>query len=186
MILNNYWNYLNYVTKNDPPTTDNSLCTFGLVYDLFASGQHYKYRDNNTTGLNAAVRASTPANDSLSTWIIRKGLSVYVGHGTTEPTADDYVMEADDTSKFSNYSVSAETVCADGKTTTTFVITGTNNTNDDITISEVMIYKPVLTNYSTGYAYYTASIAFVHEILDNPVVVSPGEGLSLILSWEQG
>lgn len=180
MILNNYWNYLNYISKNDPPTTATQI-TMGLVYNL--SG--YKYRDGSSGSYNAALYIDPPADDSYSSWVIRKNLGVRVGHGTTAPTADDYKIESDDTDSFTSFSATVSSACSDGKLTMSIAISGINNTNDNITISEFIIYKPVRTYYWNGSAYYIANIAFVREVLDTPIVVGPGESLSKVIRWEQ-
>lgn len=94
------------------------------------------------------------------------------GTGTTPPTLDDYKMESVITSGFTVLSSALIQSQEDGKYIHDRVYSLKNNTENDMTISEIGLFSRVLNGSSTsaGYKY----VLMFRTVLDNPVTIPPG------------
>ena len=104
-------------------------------------------------------------------------LKMYVGTGTTPPTAEDYCLESPFTP--SNYNYTFDTRYENGRLITDGIATGVNDTNSAITISEVGISRMGLLNSNSS----NVEVLFVRHILDNPITVPSGESFRVTIEW---
>ena len=171
MILNNYWNIKGYTLKNSP-VGGSSYATVDIgLKDLSGNSAGFPYQVNGSN-----LSSITP------NWVAFYNAGAKIGTGTTEPAADDYDIESDCTSSFSNFTVTVNANAGDGDLTTVVTISGINASGSDITISEVLIYRqlynPMLSQQPL--------IAILHEKLKTPVTVAAGEGLPpIVLTWKE-
>ena len=173
MVLNNYWNFVAYATTYFIPNQGG-----------------YTYVDiglKNISGTSVFVLKAS--NGSISSeedinriYLVRKNLIPVIGSGTTEPEATDYALESPLT--VAKYSYTSNTQAENGVLKTLFTITGVNDTNSPITISEIGITKVLRTNQS--YSDYTANtVMFIRELLETPYTVAAGAGFTLTYSFDE-
>ena len=101
----------------------------------------------------------------------------------TTPVDDDYTIETDETSNFSNYNVTVNSNVDNGKLVTTITISGINISGSDITISELLLYRTI---YYWDWSYLSPMkkpVAVVHALLDTPLTVESGKGFTLTFEW---
>lgn len=91
------------------------------------------------------------------------------GSGTTEPTADDYTLESPISTLTGSSATCGKT--ASGKQYTQVV---TNETNEDITITELGLFVLVNVAYSEASA-MKSSVMLYHEVFDIPITIEPGQ-----------
>ena len=105
--------------------------------------------------------------------------SLRVGKGTTEPTAEDYCLEAENTS-LTLVSASAtggynNNNISEGNTAKTIVATYVNSTEEAVTISEVGYFIQHANSYLRGStASTTRNFLMAREVID-PVEIGAGE-----------
>lgn len=152
------------------PTTMKDMSGTDLQYLVGTNlnNSYFSYNQN----LSAFVTAARP----FAQW------TALVGTGTTNPTVDDYALEADITSSFANVSTSTNfTIDGDGHFVVTMTWAGTNTSGQDITITEIGARKPLYKNASAtvaaGSVTTTASqCLMIRHILQTPVTISAGNG----------
>ena len=120
-------------------------------------------------------------------WSERYDLSFVVGTGNTEPTANDYCLENDVTANISSYSTSVNVTFEDGKFRTIATISGVNNTESDITISEVGVTKKYFyTTNGTSVSDNTFyNVLLIRHVLETPKVVPSGSGFTVTFQWDE-
>lgn len=154
------------------------------------------------TGADVGYLASTQTNSSISygsysgkgpaiqnaNFCILKDLTALVGSGTTTPAYDDYKLGTDKTSSFTSVSTSTNIVVnAQGKVELTVVWTGTNSTSTAITISEVGLKKTLYRSYTaSGTLEHVSSMEclIAHDLLDSPITVPAGAGVTVTIKLE--
>lgn len=186
MFLRNYWEYKRF------------QCT----YDFYINGnQPYAY-----PCVMKAIDGSYTKNMPCGNWsnysystAYTKGISsctnpyyywaMVVGTGTTPADNDDYCLESDITSTLSNASNTKNFGVSDsGEYVARFNCSFTNNTNSDITISEVGI-KATFCNLNDATQTPTTSgnmsqkqVLLIRKVLDTPVTI--GVGATEIITLE--
>ena len=168
MILNNYWIYKNWAE---------STGWNGLTAAAY-SDNYYKTIDGEDMQL--VVQNS---NDNIRHNIcIKDQLSARVGTGTTEPTANDYRLGTDVMSSLSNVVTTCNTSSSDdNKVVTVITISGVNNTNSTLELTEIGVTKTALGKVGGGIANH--ALLFIRSLLETPKVVAPGEGFFLTFEW---
>lgn len=136
---------------------------------------------------NSASRYKMPISTyyggqgTFENWSLNLNLSSHIGNGTTEPTDTDYVLSSDKTTQFSNISRSFNAMADGNSFKLVHTITGTNASNNTITISEIGITKNI---YVTGYpSNVFVEFLFVRSLLNEPIDVQPGRGVSITVEW---
>lgn len=119
------------------------------------------------------------AFDTMTTWTVpmtpsgwdyTTGITFLAyGDGTTEPTADDYTL----TNYIDDLTCSSAT-CGKTATGKQYTQVVTNETNDDIEISEIALFALVYVNNTQPSAMKSA-IMLYREVLDTPVTLEPGQ-----------
>lgn len=173
MILNNFWTLKGYVDANSCPCVGSSTVNLGLKRK--SDGVSMPFANDLT--LNIAGLLST-------NYTIRKGLKVFVGSGTTEPTTNDYALENDVTNSFSNVVTTCNTSTEESKITTVVTISGTNTTENAITIAEIGVGKDIAYDWN-GANLRTQEVLFIRHVLDTPKVVESGEGFMQTFAWDE-
>lgn len=107
--------------------------------------------------------------------------TLLVGTGTTAPDIDDYSLEADVTSSFTSRTQSINfTTNEEGHFVVTIEWTGTNNTGEDITITEIGARKPFTDSTKTTSIFSSdvtdRNALMMRYILDNPVTIPASSG----------
>lgn len=171
-------------TKNMANTMNVLLCDW---YEQFSS-LSFSYKDwegtektisGNDTMTRLAYEYTARAFNSMTTrlvpetpsgWDYSTGITfLSYGSGTTEPTADDYTLESPISTLTGSSATCGKT--ASGKQYTQVV---TNETNEDVTITELGLF--VLVNATYNYAtVMNSSIMLYREVLDAPVTLEPGQ-----------
>ena len=98
---------------------------------------------------------------------------VHFGTGTAIPTSDDYKLENRITMISSDYPVTKK-VTQNGDTITG-VYTITNNTSNDITITEIGLYGKALYSGTSSYLYLVD-----RTLLDSPVTIPANGGIGQV------
>ena len=136
-----------------------------------------------TTGSSGYASYITPIAPNYSLYY---GLTVKVGSGTTEPTIDDYCMTSNETSNFTQYTVTSSTSVENASVVISFAVSGVNNTGSAITISEIGIYKSFLYKSAndTSNVFYQPTM-LVHNLLDDIITVQPGSSFQFLYKWTE-
>ena len=119
-----------------------------------------------------------------------KWSSCAVGTGTTPATADDWLLENNVSTSFSNRTLTQALQSVEGGgVKLTIQWTGTNSTSSPITISEFGLFHYVYMcpqewyNYSSVYTTPNPmEMLCVRHLLEEPVTIEPGETKSIILT----
>lgn len=157
MILSNYWNYKGLFPLSNKITLKKTDGT-NADYEGFDSSNYSFASVNNGTFF--------------------KNLKLCVGTGTTQPTLADYVL-ANDTSSI----ISAQTWSAANTSkgvNISVIATLTNNTENDISVSEFGIIKEMYvwnTNNSKQ------DVLMMRAVI-NPIVIPAGETVVLNYIWK--
>lgn len=117
---------------------------------------------------------------------LNRDITALIGTGTTEPTINDYQLENDISSSFSNLAISSNVSNNVGETYAyerIITITGLNNTSDDITISEIGLQKNM--QYANSTNATNKKVLLVRHLLDTPITVAPNETFSITLIWRE-
>jgi hypothetical protein len=153
----------------------------------------------NLKDMEGNVRTSLPIGETVGggaryyisgvngTKTLWNNLNFVVGTGTTEPTVNDFQLENDVTSSFSNCTI-AKTIDQVGNTYTnelTFLCMGKNNTNADITLNEIGIYRSILFTNSFYQDNVWANMLFIRHLFDEPLTVPPNETFKITLVWKE-
>ena len=171
MILNNYWQLKYAVDSGIFRYTGNSKAeNIGIVTMAGAS--------SNT--LIAAYGGD--ASRQIHNMQLKSNLRCVLGSGTTPPERTDYALETDISSSISSLSVVCSTSYQNGQEITTLTITGTNLTGSALTINEIGICKTIYYDNSSN---ATVDVLLVREVLDTPIVIGAGSGLSKTYTWTE-
>lgn len=183
MILNNYKAFLNFYN------------TAAFTYSNSTSGVHTATKMKKLNGEN--ISALTGFTASYSTAISNLGnaiqsktnLFLRLGTGITAPTAEDYCLESDVTSSLSNISYTRSTQLSDDgmSVTVTLNITGFNNTQSDILVSEYAIVKHIATanTVNTSFDTFYDETLFSRDVLTQPITLEAGKGFALTVTWTE-
>lgn len=159
-LLGGFTNNSNYSKSVKLKSEDGTVCLGGAYIGL-------------TTSLGAAWVKDLASSTSYSYNDLR------VGTGTTEPTADDYCLESENTTltlvsasasgSYTNDSLS------EGNSAKTIVTTYANNTSETVTISEVGYFIENAESYNLDKSSATKrNFLMAHEVID-PVEIGVGE-----------
>lgn len=170
MITDYYRNLSAYIQSHPLNITSSVAYIQCGVKTVFPNG----YVDTNT-----ALWYESGQDERHPYWL-RSGLTTKIGSGTTAPTATDTSPDVDETSNFINYVETFNTTAENGKIVTTAVVTGTNNTASDITITEIMLYKGCIGNNGN---FITVLVPITRELLQTPITVPPNKGFTLTFEW---
>lgn len=137
-----------------------------------------------STYANQLFNISTLGDYSLETFY--NGNYVFLGGGTTEPTKDDYTLESPYTYSDSGLHVVSITHSykPEYKTNRVYTITVKNNSNEDITVSEIgwfLAWCTDGTTEATPSAYFKNLMA--REVFEM-VTIKPGEVRAFPMSIE--
>ena len=103
-----------------------------------------------------------------------------LGSGTDDVSFYDYCLSNDITSNLSNVKLVNTINMGDNGIERTFTITGNNNTNSDMTITEVGITISVIYGTSPSSTNNADLMIFKHK-LDESVTIHSGQGFNIVL-----
>ncbi len=180
MVLNNYWSLLAGISNNSF-SLGSSAARYNIAYC-----RHMGTGD--LVGINEVNMVNQPDSKPLAyqntAYAPLARLKSFVGSGTTRPQSDDYCLQNDITSSFSNYTFTYQTLCEDNSCKVYCIITGTNNTGGTLTVSEVGIGKQISYCIDSDPDNKDVGIfLYVREVLDRPISVPSGLGFELVLEW---
>ena len=170
MVLNNYWKAVQLLGSLGPSENISS----GMV-KTNGSGL-----GNVITGLNGT--------DGTGRYRLRtQNVSVIVGKGTGTVSASDYNLFDDCTASISNFSYTNQLNATDDGLSQVFTLGGNNNTENDITITEVGIVKSYQGAYEISGQDVSAwnDVLFAKILLSTPVTVPAGGSFQLSVKWEE-
>lgn len=165
MILQNYYAYL-----------------FAKIAQPLGSGFTLPVTITTLLG-NTTTTTYNNAGFGFFTYSNQSALKALIGDSDILPTKNDYNMNNDRTNDFTNVSVTYNNTVSEynGEQCIELIgiITGTNNTNDTITLREFGIY--LSSNNTTGLV--NQGILMLHELLTTPITVPPGETFQIPYSF---
>lgn len=182
MILKNYCAYRKLV---------DGLTSIGFAVRTF-TGTRRMSDGNELTG-----NIFSGSGNALKTLDLAYGvhLGFLIGTGTTPPTSDDYVLENDVTSDFSNrtFTVTQNLVTlesGDAALEKIFNISALNSTASTINISEVGIYKYISASTSDDGTpppdIASQRVLFIRHVFPEPIEVPANSTISIVLKWDIG
>ena len=138
-----------------------------LSYNYTTTTAVSSYTDEQTAyHYNGIVQTLT--SNTLSEYNEHNGLILFVGTGTTTPTKDDYKLES------AVAFASPFGSCTHNSNVTSVVRTFTNDTEEDVTITEIGLYVfHSLCACNSNYSSYPVLVG--RKILDAPVTIEPNE-----------
>ena len=167
MIVSNYWKWLNSILTTNP-TSDSY---YDPVSDI-------GLKDKN----GSAVSITLSSSDATRRYRVRNfnDGTIWLGSGNDEIAATDYAMSNDCTASISNLNFTINSAGTDEGLSRTIAVTGTNNSGNTITITEV------------GYAKYieaeqagNAFVLFSKTKLAEPLTVTDGSNFIINIAWEE-
>lgn len=177
MILRNYWEALRlYVAE----ATEDDIATSFINHELKAlSGSAASINHYTSFTVNQYYTPNALRNMDLR----KTNFEMRVGSGTATPTATDYALGNDITSYFSNTSLQVDSISTTNGLQTTYIFSGTNNTNSDLTITEIGLAKKFLATDNTT----SGSVCLLtKDLLDSPITVAAGDSFTLTFEWIEG
>lgn len=170
MLTSNYWNYRAFIESQ-----------------YIGSGSNWDKVEIGLKGLtgDTVLFQKTRTDSAMYNYAnvlgycgVRSGLNIVVGTGSTDPLVSDYALESDVTTSFISRVTSCSTGAVDAGIKTVLILSGVNNTDSTITITEYGITKAIVTANSS-----TTPVLFLRDILSEPIVVPPGGGFTLPIEW---
>lgn len=169
MILNNYWKAMTIFSYIQGGGYSSDTVDIGLV-GIDGQSVPVPYRFYDQVPFKNAINL----RDSY--------ISAVVGKGTGDISANDYSLFDDCTADFANYSTTYSISPVDDGFSQRVTITGRNNTDSEITITEAGIIK----SYGNDTSYDTwKPVMFAKVLLDNPITVQPNSSFVLTLEWKE-
>ena len=139
-----------------------------LSYNYTTTTAVSDYTDEQGFYSYAGVVASQSGNSGAQYY--HTGLILFIGTGTTTPTEDDYKLES------AVALASPFGSCTHTDNTTSVVRAFTNDTEEDVTITEIGLYAFMSSQSSSSYSgYWRYPVLVGRKILDAPVTIEPNE-----------
>lgn len=175
MILSNYWRAMR-VLEN---VAGSGMTSADLgIKDI--TGAALGNIDMADDGMNGSFREGAIANARLRT----ANITIRLGKGTGDITAADYALADDCTANISNLLFSSSFNAGDDGYSQVIIITGTNNTANDITLTEVGVCKKFqrfIDSNSNRPQSNEVMLAKLH--LDKPIKVLANGSFRIIVEW---
>ena len=169
MVLNNYWKALDIL--KDASYGSNANKSFGIKL-IDGRNADIRYGVDVQYQMNCLVGNIDLKNDLMTARLGK-------GTGTIQPT--DYALFDDVTSSFSDVQLSVASDATDEGYSSIYTVSGQNNTEAAITISEVGICKTFW--ISDQQPMYNQPAMFVKMLLENPITVPAGGTFQLNVQW---
>ena len=171
MILDNWWIYKKAISDYSIQWSSWNIITPGLI-------------DTNGNSCSIVLDAPWQANYcsmAHNNYASRGEISFTLGSGTIAPTKTDYNLENDITSSFSNVTFTKSSVESSDDLAITYVITGTNNSANTLTISEIGYLKNIYYQAS----FNTDPVMMAREVLNEPLIVEPNQSFTINFVWTE-
>lgn len=176
MFTRNFFEYIRALHVSDvlvSTQTGTYVSTYTTLASADGSTDHYM------AGVHIeSLGFNTERPAAQSTWRIFQNISFDVGSGTTEADATDTVLEDDKTNSFTATSMNLNLgVTDDGHLNIVISWNGTNNTSEDITITEIGLLKSLYMVSGVNTSPSSAALRkflIARQILENPVTISAG------------
>ena len=173
MILSNYWKALHSLKDVMVYSGESAMIDYGMVgLDGNAYGAINMGYDNNGDYSMVYRNVRLRSQD----------ISMRVGTGTGEISADDYSLFNDCTASISNLSVTNSYVPLSDGYKQILTIAGTNSTSEPIIITEAGITK---TFCRQAYPYEKGPLLLAKMLLDNPITVAPKDNFMFSIEWKE-
>lgn len=133
----------------------------------------------------------SPFNAGIKNNYVSETMGFRVGTGSTPVSIDDYKLDTDVTSSFSDRQCTTEYSSEDGHMIITETWVGTNNTAEDITITEVGILNRFLSVVTTTSGVTTNNNAIVkavlllRKVLETPILVPAGHTATITIRIDE-
>ncbi len=193
MFLHNHWEYMRVHRQGTPFVSSSQTSTECLRSDIEPINRGtYTSHVYLWTGQRNAYGAISASNyQSVITNLIRPYIynEMKVGTGTTPVDINDYKLEADCTSSFTTITFAQTVQSVSGHMQLLVTWSGTNSSNNDITITEIGLAKDLYLSASQWYNYSSLLTSpnpfrtlMVRHILTEPVTIEAGNTGSVILT----
>lgn len=171
MILNNYWRWLEGCLKY--PIYDEHAQVDTDVGMKNTSGETAKimYGSSGTTR-NAYISANRE---------ISKDALIKIGIGDGEITENSYNVLDDITDSLDNVTFNYVSSTSPNGIRRVISISGTNNTGESVTITQVGFGKEI--NWVSNESYQYNDVLFIITELDNALTVANGDSFTITLEW---
>ena len=188
MILNNYLNFINEISKGIEPLTSGNISVANLLNRDVTS---IKDRSGNNIKMMAYLWGGTNASECVSRQnIIINGYIFRNSFTSVIPSSDeDISINAYTMTQISNVSTSvSNTLSLSGdKIINNMVISLTNNNAESVEIKSLGLIKNVqyctsVNNYATPASQY---ILMAAKVLDTPITIEPAQTVSVNINWEE-
>lgn len=176
MVLNNYWKWVNGMNKWNLFTStgqgNGQIANIGMV-DIGGNERSTVVSRYNYSTIDSVIDNNRRFN---------VGLACRIGTGDNEYDANDYALASDVTSSFSGVTATVSSQVDDGLNRT-IMVSGSNNTSSDITITEIGIAKNLY--YATDGS--SSNCLFAIAKLDTPITVPANSGgFTATFEWVEG
>lgn len=168
MVLSNYWKAFNVATKFNGQSSSSTIDP-GIVN---INGDRFELLCCTTNPNRGYVESNCRLKDV-------SGIRIGIGTGQIFP--DDYALFNDITSNIGSLTFAVNNVIGDVKFSSIITVSGVNDSESDITITELGIVKTFYT-YNGG-ATNDAMLAKLQLI--HPVTVPPNGAFSFTINWDE-
>lgn len=174
MVLNNYWKALEILKANSDDSKTGTNDDFNMV-DIEGGSPSVRWKF-----IDQYSKKSVVSNINLKDKLI--GARVGKGDGTI--TATDYALFDDCTDDLSDVTIVTSASPTDGGYQNIVTVTGSNNTENAITITEIGITKTFFIQNDSDE--FTNPVMFAKILLFNPVTVVANGTFSITVEWLEG
>ena len=204
MLLKNYWETKRVTEQSGYFTLTSSVSASNpsglmtamktLAGDDFGYLWSFKTSENIAGYSNLSPYASAqlgPFNAAITNYYVSETMGFRVGTGSTPVSIDDYKLDTDVTSSFSDRRCTTEFSSEDGHMIITETWVGTNNTAEDITITEVGILNRFLSvvnpaNGVTANGNSSAkAVLLLRKVLETPILVPAGHTATITIRIDE-
>ena len=175
MVLGNYWRAMRILEN----TAGSGMVSADLgLTDI--TGTALGVIDMADDGMNGSFREGAIANARLRT----ANMSIRLGKGTGDISADDYALFEDCTSDISSLLFSSSFNSTENGYSQVMIVTGTNNSGSELTITEAGICKTFQRFIdSNSDRPQSNPVLLAKMLLENPITVPAGGSFRIILEW---
>lgn len=167
MILANYWKWLNGILTSNPTSTsyDDPVSDIGL-------------KDKN----GDAAYITLSSSDSTRRYRVRdiNDGAIWLGSGNGDIAATDYAMSSDCTASISDLNYTINSAGTDEGLSRTIAVTGTNNSGNSITITEVGYAK-----FVEGEQHGNTYVLIAKNKLNEALTVADGSSFLINVAWSE-
>lgn len=189
MLTSNYWALKGYADINSFPT-GSQWPPSTLDLNLGMARYDYSYQTRSNAIFSFILYTSGNRFDNIIDLgyhlqlVPKINTRIVLGSGTTAPTLDDYLLEADLSSSITNFNSTVNSSGVTGGTSTIYTATGVNNSGSTFTINEIGVVKDGFFP-GDGMGSQSISTLLLREVLSQGIEVPSGQGFTVTFEWTE-